>query len=438
MCPVTLLADMLPTLFDRRAAPWRGGSADSRPLPALTADLVGARGEVSGLTPARSILERYATLDDAEKRAFFEHLARDMSIDPGRVRPALAAYEQGQTKASYRAFLKATEPPRQELIRRLNQVPGATHVLVGMRADLLRLGRDDDALRSLDLDFRHLFTSWFNRGFLVLRPISWESPAHVLEKIIAYEAVHAIHSWDDLRRRIEPEDRRCFAFFHPAMPDEPLIFVEVALTRGVPGSIRSLLAEDRAPLSADRADTAVFYSISNCQAGLERISFGNSLIKQVAADLSMELPGLKTFVTLSPLPGFARWLEAEGHTADPDDVARLRSLAAIYLTRAKQRDGQPLDPVARFHLGNGASVHQVHAGADTSEKGQAQAHGVMVNYLYDLPKLAQNHERFADSREIATSGEVRSLVAAAEKALARRGQTPGERAGGAAAEGTQT
>lgn len=426
---MTLLADMLTTVFERRVAPWRSGRADTRPLPELTADLIGAQGEISGLTLARSILERYATLDDAGKRAFFEHLARDMAVDPDRVRAALAAYEEGQTKATYGAFVEATEPPRQELIRRLNQVPGATHVLVQMRADLLRLGRDDDALQALDLDFRHLFTSWFNRGFLVLRPISWESPAHILDRIIAYEAVHAIHSWDDLRRRLEPPDRRCFAFFHPAMPDEPLIFVEVALTRGVPGSIQSLLAEDREQLPADRADTAVFYSISNCQAGLASISFGNSLIKQVAADLSIELPGLKTFVTLSPLPGFARWLEAEGHTAEPDDDARLRSLAALYLTRTKRSDGQPLDPVARFHLGNGASVHQIHARADTSAKGQAQARGTMVNYLYDLSKVAQNHERFAAAQEIATSGEVRSLAAAAEKALARTEQTRGERAG---------
>ena len=326
---MTLLADMLTTLFERRAAPWRGGRADTRPLPELTADLIGARGEISGLTLARSILERYATLDDAGKRAFFEHLARDMGVDPARVRAALAAYEQGQTKATYRAFVEATEPPRQELIRRLNQVPGATHRLVEMRADLLRLGQGDDALQALDLDFRHLFTSWFNRGFLVLRPISWESPAHILDKIIAYEAVHAIGSWDDLRRRVEPSDRRCFAFFHPAMPDEPLIFVEVALTRGVPGSIQSLLVEDREELPEERADTAVFYSISNCQAGLASISFGNSLIKQVAADLSLQLPGLKTVVTLSPLPGVARWLEGEGHALAPGDDAQLRGLPAL-------------------------------------------------------------------------------------------------------------
>ena len=235
-----------------------------------------------------------------------------------------------------------------------------------MRADLLRLGRKDPELSALDLDFQHLFASWFNRGFLVLRPISWESPAHILEKIIQYEAVHAIDSWEDLRRRLEPGDRRCFAFFHPAMPDEPLIFVEVALTRKVPGSVQALLAEDRAPMAAPEADTAVFYSISNCQAGLAGISFGNSRIKQVAADLARGLPGLTTFVTLSPIPGLMRWMRDQGLAAEAeveDDMA-MRRLAARYLTEAKRDDGLPLAPVARFPLGNGAPVHQVHARPD--------------------------------------------------------------------------
>ncbi|MFC6657632.1 malonyl-CoA decarboxylase [Roseibium salinum] len=329
----------------------------------------------------------------------------------------MEAYEEGQSKASYRAFMEAAEPPRQELIRRLNQVPGATRLLVAMRQDLLRLGRQDDALQALDIDFRHLFASWFNRGFLVLRPISWESPAQLLEKIINYEAVHAIDSWDDLRRRLEPADRRCFAFLHPAMPDEPLIFVEVALTKGVPGSIQNLLAESRDMIDADTADTAVFYSISNCQSGLAGISFGNSLIKQVVTDLSMELPGLKTFVTLSPIPGLVRKLTADGRPFDPQDDEQMRRLAANYLLTAKREDGMPYDPVARFHLGNGAVVHRVHARADVSKKGLEQSAGVMVNYLYDPAKVAQNHERFVSTRNIAASPEIRSLSAAAEEAL---------------------
>jgi malonyl-CoA decarboxylase len=311
--------------------------------------------------------------------------------------------------------MAVSEPPRQELIRRLNQVPGATKALVAMRADLLRLGRGDDALEALDLDFRHLFASWFNRGFLVLRPINWQSPAHILEKIIAYEAVHAIDSWEDLRLRLEPSDRRCFAFFHPAMPDEPLIFVEVALTKGVPGSIQALLAADRDLIEDEKADTAVFYSISNCQEGLASISFGNSLIKQVAADLSLELPKLSTFVTLSPIPGLARWLAAEGHDAGVLEADQLLAFAAHYLVEAKRGDGLPLDPVARFHLGNGALVHKVHGRADLSEKGLGQSHGVMVNYLYDLKRVSQNHERFATSHDVAASAEIRSQSAAALK-----------------------
>jgi malonyl-CoA decarboxylase len=412
---LTLLADLLSTVFERRQRFRVSRRTDGRPIGELLQDLIGATGEVSGLTVAGQILDRYAAMDDSEKLAFFGFLARDLALSTEQVHEALKVYEEGQTKATYRAFMRAAEPPRQELIRRLNQVPGATNALVNMRADLLRLGRSDDALQALDLDFRHLFASWFNRGFLVLRPMSWESPAYILEKIIAYEAVHAIDSWDDLRRRLEPADRRCFAFFHPAMPDEPLIFVEVALTRGVPGSVQGLLAEGREELDPESCDTAVFYSISNCQSGLASISFGNSLIKQVASDLSAELPGLKTFVTLSPIPELTRWLEEEGIMFDPADGDALKRLAARYLVAAKRSDGLPLDPVARFHLGNGARVHQVHAGADTSDKGLAQSAGVMVNYLYDLGTVSQNHERFAASHEIAMSPEIKSLSAAAEK-----------------------
>ncbi|KIT17594.1 malonyl-CoA decarboxylase [Jannaschia aquimarina] len=414
---MTLLADLLSTVFERRYRFIAAGKADGRPLEKLTADLIGATGESAGLTAAREILGRYEGWDDDGKRAFFRHLAEDMRISPEALRDALAAYEEGQSKFSYRRLMQAAEPPRQELIRRLNQLPGATGSLVRMRADLLRLGRGDDALEALDLDFRHLFASWFNRGFLVLRPINWESPAHILEKIIAYEAVHAIETWDDLRRRLEPPDRRCFAFFHPAMPNEPLIFVEVALTRGVPGSVQGLLAEGRDALDATEADTAVFYSISNCQAGLASISFGNSLIKQVAADLSMALPGLRTFVTLSPIPGLTRWLDDVRPEAERTDGDLMKTLAAHYLYAVKREDGLPRDPVARFHLGNGALIHKLHADADLSDKGREQSAGVMVNYLYDLDRVLQNHERFASDHVVAASSEVRSLSAAAARKL---------------------
>lgn len=412
---MTLLADLLSTVFERRyRREAHGPHEDGRPLTSLASDLVGSASETSGLALAREILSRFGPLPDAQKLDFFRYLATEMNIDPEEVRTRLEDYERAPSKASYRAFAEAAEPRRQELIRRLNRVQGATGELVKMRADLLRLGISEPELAALDLDFRHLFASWFNRGFLVLRPISWESPAHILEKIIAHEAVHAIDSWSELRRRLEPTDRRCFAFFHPAMPDEPLIFVEVALTTGIPGSVQALLAEDRTALPARAADTAVFYSISNCQDGLASISFGNSLIKQVAADLAAELPGLKTFVTLSPIPGLTRWLEQEGLSPNAEDPERMKALAAHYLLKAKSSGGLPFDPVARFHLGNGAVVHAVHAEADTSDKGRAQSGGTMVNYLYDLARVEQNHEAYVTSRDVAASKPVKALAETAD------------------------
>ena len=414
---MTMLADLLASVFDRRKVRPISVRQGKKSLAELARELLVGAGEASGLASAAAILSGYACLDDAGKLTFFRMLAVEMNISADKVRQALNAYEAAPSKVTYRDFAAAAEPPRQELIRRLNRVPGATGSLVRMRADLLRLGKGEPDLEALDLDFRHLLSSWFNRGFLVLRPISWESPAHVLEKIIAYEAVHAIDSWDDLRRRLEPADRRCFAFFHPAMPDEPLIFVEVALMQGIAQSIQTLLAEGREVRPAEEADTAVFYSISNCQPGLAGISFGNSLIKQVAADLSQELPELRTFVTLSPLPGFARWLTVTGIDAQVADGPLLCAYAAHYLVHSKDRGGMPIDPVARFHLGNWAIVHQVHAGADTSAKCKAQSEGLMVNYLYDLGRVAQHHELFATKGEIAQSPQIRALCAVAEKAL---------------------
>ncbi len=408
---MTLLADLLSTVFERRYRQPAKGLQDDRPAAELAQALVGATSETSGLALASNILAGFAAMDDEAKLAFFRDISTGLNIDPEAVRTTLDAYEMAPSKATYRAFMAAAEPRRQELIRRLNSVPGATGALVRMRADLLRLGRGAPELEALDLDFRHLFASWFNRGFLVLRPISWESPAHILDKIIAYEAVHAIDSWDDLRRRLQPKDRRCFAFFHPSMPDEPLIFVEVALVQGIPGSIQALLAEDHRSIPVDQADTAVFYSISNCQAGLASISFGNSLIKQVATDLSGELPGLRTFVTLSPIPRLTSWLQETGRTWDAADPEQMRALAAHYLLEAKTAAGAPYDPVARFHLGNGAVVHKVHADADTSEKGRSQSGGTMVNYLYDLNAVSQNHENFVTTQQVAASAEVVSVAA---------------------------
>ena len=406
---MSYLSGLFSTAFERRFARAVSTDAQGRKITDLARDLLGTQGEVSGSTLARLILDQYAQADAEGKKAFFAFLLSDLEIDPVEVVEALKDYKAAPTKRSYQAYATASEPKRQELLRRLNQVRGGTKRLVSMRQDLLSMMREDAKLGPLDVDFQHLFASWFNRGFLVLRRINWSSPAEILEKIIAYEAVHAIDSWDDLRRRLHPEDRRCFAFFHPAMPDEPLIFVEVALTQGIPNSVQTLLADGRAPIEAEDADTAVFYSISNCQAGLAGVSFGNSLIKQVVADLSRDLAALDTFVTLSPIPGLCRWLD---QTQIPGlDGASLKAQAAHYLLAAKRSDNLPADPVARFHLGNGAAVHAVHANADISENGMRQSGGVMVNYLYDLSLIPTNHEHFVTEKTVAASTAVRRLSA---------------------------
>ncbi len=412
---MSLLGELLATIFERRhPRVWRSQERGDRPLFEVATDLLATLGEGSSLALADEILARFNTLSDEEKLMFFNDMTMRMNIDGQNVRDSLDFYEDNPTRETYRAYAAAAEPPRQELIRRLNRLPNGTNALVNMRADLLRLGKSDEALQALDLDFLHLFSSWFNRGFLVKRPITWETPAHVLEKVIAYEAVHSIDSWDELRRRLAPGDRRCFAFFHPSMSDEPLIFVEVALTRGIPTSIQALLAEERDAIDAAEASTATFYSISNCQAGLAGISFGNSLIKQVAADLAAELPNLETFVTLSPIPRLAHWLQTQGIASDTDEPDDLRRLAAFYLACAKSENGLPYDPVARFHLGNGASVHAVHPNADTSANGVRQSGGAMVNYHYDLATVEQNHEQYISTGEINLSAEVRSLAQEAE------------------------
>lgn len=424
------LGDLLTTLFDRRNL--LRGKDDTRDIYQLCEALMSAEGEVSGFRLAATILERYQDLTEAEKLRFFHYLNDEMDIDAQRLARLSEDYAANPTPESFVALSEAAEPKRQELLRRLNQPAGATADLVAMRVDLLKVLRAHPELKRTNHDFVHLLRSWFNRGFLVLQQINWDTPARILDKIVAYEAVHEIDDWDDLRRRLYPPDRRCFAFFHPSMPEEPLIFVEVALTAEIPSSIDELLSDDRTPLEENQTKVAAFYSISNCQRGLTGVSFGNLLIKQVVAELSAELRNLDTFVTLSPIPGLSAWLTANLDAQDNAGVAdaglaqasqqildgvasdaQVQALSARYLIEAKRPDGMPLDPVARFHLGNGAEVHMLHANADLSANGQRQSRGAMVNYLYDLELTEKNHENFATTMTVMTSKQAQGFASTA-------------------------
>ena len=439
------LGDLLDTLTERGRALLRrkdaSGAAPAPDLAALGDLLLSRRGEASGVALARALLAAFAEASAEDQLAFLAALADRFGPDPRAVEAGLEAVRaEGAGIEAIEALHAAAEPRRQELIRRLNLAPGGTAALVRMRAELLKHLRAHPELRRVDSDFAHLFSSWFNRGFLVLRHIDWTTPANILEKIIRYEAVHAIRNWDDLRNRLEPADRRCYGFFHPQLVDEPLIFVEVALTEAIPDRVGPLLDVGRQPIEAREATTAVFYSISNTQKGLAGVTFGNFLIKQVVQDLKGELPGVRTFVTLSPVPGFAAWLAREraaesSEALDPAlretlrgidepgwhlDAIRAETLrpallaaAAQYFLRAKTASGRPVDPVARFHLGNGARLERLNFLGDLSENGLRQSHGLMVNYLYAPDEIEAHHEAFAEKGLIAASRDVLRFLPAA-------------------------
>ena len=431
-------SDLLTSISERgRTLLGRGGSPDAKQdvseLIELCQALLSGRGEASGTAMAREVLDRYRILDDAGRLAFFHTLARDYGPDRERLSQAIEAWRTQPSDEDASDLHFASEPRRQELIRRLNRAPGGTSALVALRADLLRLMNGHRDLAALDRDAVHLLSSWFNRGFLVLRRIDWQTPANILEQIIRYEAVHEISDWDDLRRRIDPVDRRCYAFFHPALVDEPLIFVEVALTEAIPAAIAPLLAKDRALVPIERARTAVFYSISNTQRGLGGISFGSFLIKQVVEELRRELPKLENFVTLSPVPGFVTWLKQASDVPVSDEErallenldkpdwfedaelgSRLRAvlepLAAHYFLKARTPKGRMIDSVARFHLGNGARLERIDWLGDLSPKGLRESAGIMVNYLYRLEDIEKNHEAYANQGEVIASSAVKKLL----------------------------
>lgn len=430
----------------------RAAAARQRSSRTLRAMMLGSRrlltgnGEMNGLPVARELIERLDQLDDGALDGYFDFLARDLGPDPKQVLALAQAWAAAPDGDALQALIQAVEPPRQELLRRLNRTPGGTAAILRLRRALLRRLPRQPRLKAIEADLFHLLSSWFNPGFLQMRRVDWNSPAMLLEKIIRHEAVHEIDGWDDLRRRLQP-DRRCFAFFHPQLADEPLIFVEVALLPEMPAGIAPLIDKHDTPLAEDRFRVAAFYSISNCEPGLRGVSLGNFLIKQVAEQLQRELPRLKTFCTLSPMPGFAAWLLAEPDLAALPGLAKgtparlaqartvllaacggdlsalqsaplherlpepaqaaLATLAAAYLGHQSVRaEG---DPVARFHLDNGARLERLNPRGNMSPKGLRQSFGMMVNYLYDLDRIEAHHARFR-AGEVARSRAVSALL----------------------------
>jgi malonyl-CoA decarboxylase len=404
--------------------------------------LLSERGEASQTALAQEIITTYRTMNAAQRRDFFEMLCNEFSPEKAAIRRAATGYEQTPGPESLAALFAAVEPPRQELMRRINTAPHGTATLVALREDLLAESSHAARFAPLDADLKHLFKSWFNRGFLGLERISWQTSALLLEKLIRYESVHEINGWPDLHRRLEA-DRRCFAFFHPALRDEPIIFVEVALSKGLAGNLEPLLDVHAPVLPPEQADTAVFYSINNCLKGLRGVPFGSFLIKQVVAELAAEFPNIKTYATLSPLPRFSqalrdneseagftrdrlsrlladftRELTGAAKRRDPVEAlfhllehplahreilsAPLERLALAYLTRAHQ-NGRLYDPVATFHLSNGARLERIFAFGNLRPYGLEASFGVTANYRYMPAELEENHERFIRKGQIRVS-----------------------------------
>ena len=378
--------------------------------------VMSSSGEVSSIVFAEHLLHLIDDQTDEELLVFLNYLLTEYDIDTESLLENVQAYQSERNQDNLTLISSSSEPKWIELFRRLNAAPAGTHKLIKLREKIKYLLTEGNSeLESLDKGLLRLFKYWFNPSFLVLEKIDWSTPANVLEKIIEYEAVHEINSWDDLRARLAPSDRQCFAFFHPLIPEDPLIFVEVALTNKIPETIAEVIRIERDEIENDQINTAVFYSISNCQNGLSGISFGNFLIKKVAHKLRQEIDGLDNFLTLSPLPGLMRWLEnnaplayerCKNKTIEDNDLIQK---TIKYLTESNRNDGLPNDPVARFHLGNGAILKQININGDLSNKGLDQSNGIMVNYLYDLDTVERNHELFVQTKEVLLSNELKSF-----------------------------
>lgn len=428
---------------------------DADKLRAQMRECLEARGgEVSARARAAALGRAYLELNDTGRNRFLHILAKDFATDGAAVDAAVEKLREAGDgdgrAAAERALSAVLEAPRIRLLTQFNALPEGIKFLVDMRADLLAVAKKDGALPGLEEDLKGLLASWFDIGFLELRHITWDAPATLLEKLIDYEAVHAIRSWDDLKHRLD-SDRSCVAYFHPRMPDEPLIFLGVALVNGMADNIRTLLDETAPAQDPKAADTAIFYSISSAQKGLAGISFGNFLIKRVVDILADEFKGLKTFATLSPAPGFRAWLDAaiedgadglltateisalerlavDGNRAQKlaallatpgwhEDAAMaaaargaLMRLCAHYLVKEKRDDGRALDPVAHFHFSNGARIERLNWIADSSAKGLEQSAGIMINYLYDLNKIEDSHEAYSEAGEVTLAPAVKSLL----------------------------
>ncbi|MBT6073643.1 MAG: hypothetical protein HOH08_01705 [Gammaproteobacteria bacterium] len=393
----------------------------------LCNQLVSKNGEASLFSLAKIILEDFEALSEEQKKSFFTELLKQFSVDRPSLKKALKDLNYSD-EGQLRKLHKLIEPKSQELLRRLNQAPNGTSSLLKMRESLLKCIKDYPELKSLDFDFVHLFKSWFNRGFLRLERIDWSTSANVLEKIMEYEAVHDISDWQDLQNRVAAADRRLYAFFHPALPDEPLIFIEVALMNEVPHSIMPILDTSVKPIDANTANTAVFYSISNCQIALKGVSFGSFLIKQVVSEIQQEFKEIKQFVTLSPVPGLRKWAHKMNSSKDtefPDNITQdisdccekeelnqlaLSRLTYYYLTQIKKKNGYAINPVAHFHLGNGALIFKIHTHANNNQMAIDDSWGVMVNYLYDLDLVAKNHEEYANQESVAVSPKLTKSI----------------------------
>ena len=419
MSKFSFFSDLVNTLFDKKNRKKNFSflfeKKQNKSLLEYIENVNDAKGEISALSYSEELLDYLSQCDHKTLVSFFEYLEKDYDLEINSIEEVLKNYNKKKEYNFYKDIKKISESKRLEIFRRLNSTQHGTINLVKLREKLLDLLDKYPNFRKIDFDLSSLFKDWFNRGFLILKPIDWETPANILEKIIEYEAVHQIKSWDELRSRLEPDDRKCFAYFHPAMEDEPLIFIEVALTKNIPAKINEILDPNRLMIKSQEATTAVFYSISNCQKGLQGISFGNFLIKQVAKDLQNNFENLSKFVTLSPVPGFSKWLKSIdtnffNKIYNKLSTNKIQKSEAIlnenilkYFFISNRIDNLPNDPVARFHIGNGAILERINFLSDNSEKGLEQSLGFMVNYLYNLEEVEMNHEKYVVDKKINTS-----------------------------------